>query len=130
MIRPVPLAVALPTPALAAGGIDDASAGFYIMYFAVIALIGGLPAVGFGFFLQGLLRLPNALILLAAATLALFACLAAVYGVEKTFGVIPLFALMVLMFGPFFAWGWNIGIKDARRVSNDVSNNEPKARVY
>jgi hypothetical protein len=106
------LLVSMATPAFAAG--DGAPTWVYVISCAPFLI---LP-VGFRFFLQGFLRLRNALILMTIASVGFLILLAASYGLEKTLSGLPLFAFMLALFSPLFGLGWFIGIKDAIRRSD------------
>jgi hypothetical protein len=111
----------LATPAFAAGdGLEGAPWWFVAAIYVPLIAIAGLLAVGFGFFLQGLLRPRNALVVLTILFAGFLGWLAAVYGAEKTLHSLPEFALMLALFSPLLGLGWFIGMKDAGRRSNQT----------
>jgi hypothetical protein len=105
----------LSSPALAAGGWDDMPTPFFIAMLLWMTLLCGMPCVGLGFFLQGLMRLRNALILLAFGFLFLTSFGAAAWGLARTLELAPVFAAAFLFFAPLFGAGWFAGIWAANR---------------
>jgi hypothetical protein len=109
----------LATPALAAGnGFDGVPWWVALAVYGPVIAIPVLLSVGLGFFLQGFLRLRNALISLIVVSVCLLAWLATVYGFEKVAPGVTLLASCLTLVGPFFGLGWFIGIKDAARRSS------------
>jgi hypothetical protein len=111
------LLVALSSPAFAAGGWEDMPTWLLAGMYLVFGLLFGLPSIGLGYFLQGLMSLPKAAILLGLITVAVLLGLAAGYGFEKTLTVLPLIALLLSIFSPLFGLGWFLGFRDLRRTA-------------
>jgi|SRR5450755_543753 hypothetical protein len=113
------LLASLTAPAFAAGdGFEGAPWWGPVAFNGLPLAILSVLAVGSGFFLQGFLRLRNAVISLIIVSVAFLAWLATVYGFEKIVGGLPLFASLLALFSPLFGLGWCIGVKDATRRSD------------
>jgi hypothetical protein len=107
------------TPAFAAGDAFEGApwwvaALFYAGCLAVFALL----AAGLGFFLQGLLQLRNAVVLMTVVSIGFLTWLATSYGLEKTVSGLLEFALCLALSSPFFGLGWRTGTRGATRQSN------------
>jgi hypothetical protein len=109
------LAVAASSPAFAAGG-DDMPL-VILLPMAVVMLSGFfLASAGLGFFLQGYLRLRNAVLSLTLGVLSFFWLLTVGYGLEKVIDRgLPLLTGLILVFSLFFALGWYIGTRNLKR---------------
>ena len=106
----------LATPALAVGDAFDGAPWWVPAAFvAPVVLVFVLLAAGFGFFLQGFLRLRNALFLIALTCSGFLALLASSAGSEKFLRVLPIVATLMALVVPLFGLGWFIGIRNATR---------------
>ena len=109
------LVASLGSPALAAGGWDEMDAPLVLVALFLTLLMFGLPCVGLGFFLQALMRLRNAVVLLASGFAILAGCGAAYRGLSRTLELAPAFTVFILIFATLFGLGWRAGIWDANR---------------
>ena len=88
---------------------------FAIPLYTFFALVIGTPTAGLGFFLQGFLRLRNAVLLLLALSVLGFICLVFPRPYERVFDLAIAAATIMLMLSPFFGLGWYLGVRDTKR---------------
>jgi hypothetical protein len=100
----------LSSPAQAAGDTD-----MPVIFDIGMLMLVGLSSVGTGFFLQGLMRLRNALLLIGAGVLFLEAYAVSIRGLSRTIEFTPFFAFLLLLFASLFAAGWYFGKWAAKR---------------
>jgi hypothetical protein len=110
----IPLAIA-PSAALAAGGWEQAPLGFTVSFFAVVYLIGCIPAAGLGFVLGSFFRLQGSVWAVAALVAVPIGLIWIARGAEKVFELLPLLLALSLAFAPVIYLGWRIGRRDAVR---------------
>jgi hypothetical protein len=96
------LLVSVSSPALAAGGFEQLPALHAIAISLGGALVFVLPSVGLGFFLQGLMRLRNALFLLLSGVLFVAGCTVQECGYARTLELVPKIAFFVSLFALLF----------------------------
>jgi hypothetical protein len=101
------------TPALAAGGSPGFRAGD-------VALLGifGLLAMGSGFFLGGLLKLPMTVLVYLFIALIVPICFCLMMDFDRAGVAAALEGMMLLVFSPAIALGWWLGRKDEMRRIN------------
>jgi hypothetical protein len=98
-----------------AGGWEDMPWWGLLGIYSIILFLVGLPAIGLGFFLRGLMRLRNAMIVLISLFLILPIWVLVTRGLERTWEFVPLLALMLSVLGPLVGLGWYVGIWDTKR---------------
>jgi hypothetical protein len=105
----------LATPAFAAGDAFEGSPWIGAIFSGSVLALFGFLAAGTGFFLQGFMRLRNALFFVIFVLVVFLTLLVNGFGLEKTVRIIPLLALMLAVCSPPFGLGWFIGTRDAKR---------------
>jgi hypothetical protein len=105
----------LATPAFAAGDAFEGAPWVGVIFGGGLLALFGFLAAGTGFFLQGFMRLRNALFFIIFVSAAFLALLVNGFGLEKTVRIIPLLASMLALCSPPFGLGWFIGTRDAKR---------------
>jgi hypothetical protein len=89
---------------------------WFTLYMLFVAgSIFGLPAVGFGFFLQGLMRLRIALLVSVGLFLMLPVLVLIMRGAMRTWQMMPTFLALLAVSVPLVGFGWLIGIWDEKR---------------
>src|SRR5262249_23124064 len=108
MRRIIILAVlaSLSSPVLAAGGWDDLPTPFKIYAHIVSLLFCAVPSVGPAFFLQGLMRLRYALLVVSCGVLFLSSCVVQEHHYAR---LAPAFAMFLSLFAILFCLGWFFG---------------------
>jgi len=107
----------LSSPVLAAGGWDDLPTPFKIYAHVVSLLFFALPSVGLGFFLQGLMRLRYALLVVLCGILFLSSCVVHERHYAQPGRLLPAFAMFLSLFAILFGSGWFIGKRVRDRAS-------------
>jgi len=107
----------LATPASAAGdALEGAPWWVVTVAYGIPVVLAAIVAAGLGYFLQGFLRLRNALVSLTIVAAGFLAWLATLYGFERA--AVPLLVLSLALISSFFGLGWLVGVRDATRRSN------------
>src|SRR5262245_31615374 len=126
----VTVLASLSSPVLAAGGWDDLPTPFKICAHIVSLLFFAVPSVGLGFFLQGLVRLRYALLVVSCGILFLSSCVVQEHHFARLGALAPAFAVFISLFAILFCLGWLFGkrVKDhaGRRVAASGFPRHPK----
>ena len=126
----VTVLASLSSPVLAAGGWDDLPTPFKIYAHIVSLLFFAVPSVGLGFFLQGLMRLRYALLVVSCGILFLSSCVVQDHHFARLGELAPAFAVFISLFAILFCLGWFFGkrVRDrtGRRVAASGFPRHPK----
>jgi hypothetical protein len=83
--------------------------------FATLFLLLGVPAMGFGYALAGFLTLKASLGVVLVLALVPSALAWIARGIDVVIALAPLQLALLVMLGPLFVWGWEIGRRDGKR---------------